>query len=167
MKKLLALILAAIMLMSCILLTSCSGRPELDLDEAEDNLEDEDYYVSYNDDPSDPMYKETFSASNDDDDFLYIYKFDSAAIAKLYLKGLKLNEKQEKEQLELEIKMLQKLIKLYDDEYDSDELDELEDELKDLKKELKDLKNKKNVTYGRSGKTVWYGTKSAIKDSKG
>ena len=167
MKKILAMALAVVMLMGCVLtFASCGTRPELDIDDAEDNLKEEDYIVSVNDDPSDPMYKATLYASNGDDS-LSIYWFDSASVAKLYYQSIKLAEKQQKEELELEIKTLKKVIKLYEDEYKSSELDNLEDELKDLEKKLKDLKSGKDYVYGRSGKVVWYGTKDAIKDSKG
>ena len=167
MKKLLAMALALVMLMGCVLaFASCGSKPETDIDDAEDNLKDEGYSVSANDDPSDPMYKATLTASKDDE-YLRIVWFDSAAVAKLYYQSLQLEEKYEKEELELQIKTLKKVIKLYDDEYKSDELDELEDELKDLEKELKDLKKGDSYVYGRSGKMVWYGTKDAIKDSKG
>lgn len=167
MKKFLALILAAVMLMGCVLaFASCGAKPKLDIDDAEDNLKDEDYMVTVNDDPSDPMYKATLNATNGDD-YLRIIWFDKASVAKLYYQSLKMEEKQEKEELELEIKTLKKLIKLYDDDYKSSELDMLEDELKDLEKELKDLKKGDDRVYGRSGKVVWVGTKTAIKDSKG
>lgn len=161
--------LALIMLMGCVLtFASCSfgPKPELDIDDAEEALEDENYSVSVNDDPSDPMYEATLSASNEDD-YLRIVWFENASVAKLYYKSLKLEREQEIESLKLEIKTLKKVIKLYEDDYKSDELDELEDELKDLEKELDELKSNKEYAYGRSGKVVWYGTKDAVEDSKG
>ncbi len=169
MKKVLSLFLAFVMLTGCVFaFSSCFNRPELDIDDAEDALEDEDYIVSIDDDPSDPMYKQTLRASDaEGEEYLYIIWFDSAAVAKLYYKNLKLEREQEIESLKLEIKTLKKVIKLYDDEYKSEELDELEDELKELEKELKDLKKNKDEVFGRSGKVVWRGTPKAIKESKG
>ena len=43
--------------------------------------------------------------------------------------------------------------------------EELEKQIKELKNELE--KMEEEYTFGKSGKTVWYGTVDAAKDSKG
>ncbi len=164
MKKFLALILASVMILSCmIVFSSCTPRPKMDLEDAEDNLEDEDYYVLYSDDIDEPGYKERLSASNGDD-YLIVIVFEDAKLAKLYYEEAKASMNYEKEELEREIARYEHMLKKYDDDLTSAEVDDMEDELKDLKKELKEYKE---YVIGKSGKTVWAGTKDAIKDSKG
>lgn len=164
MKKFLALILASVMILSCmIVFSSCTPRPKMNLEDAADNLEDEDYYVSYSDDVDEPGYKERLSASNGDD-YLIVIVFSDSKLAKLYYEEAKASMNYEKEELEREIERLEHMLKKYDDDFSSYEIDSMEDELKDLKKELKEYKE---YVIGKSGKTVWAGTKDAIKDSKG
>jgi len=167
MKRILAALLALTLLVcGALTLTSCAPKPELYLEEAKDNLEDADYEVSHVDDEDmlSPAVKESLSA-HDDDNYLYIVVFNDTKSAKLAYKEFKLESDQEIEALELEIKSIKHYLKKYEDDLDSDVIDEYEDELKDLEKELEEEKDE--FVVGRSGKTVWYGTKDAIKDSKG
>jgi len=147
-----------------LVLSSCAvtPKPELDFDDAEDNLEDEDYDVDYYDD-FDEIYVESLYAENDDD-YLVITEYMDSKLANMYYKNLKAELKYEKESLQHDIDTIEHLLKKYDDDYTSSEIDEMEDELKELKKELKDLEK---IVIGKSGKFVWHGTKNAIKDSKG
>ena len=165
MKKFLSLLLAGIMIFSCMLaFSSCVARPEKDLDDARDNLEDEDYIVSYSDDSDQPGYEEYLYARNDKDDTLTVIIFSDTKLAGMYYDEMKAQIQYEKETIKREIKALEHMLKKYDDDMDSDEVDEMEDEIKDLKKELKEYDE---IVIGKSGKTVWMGTKDAIKDSKG
>ena len=163
MKKFLAAILMLIMVLSMV---SCVARPEMDLEEAKDNLEDEDYRVSYTDDEDDldAGYEEMLMASKDDD-YLYVVKFGDVKSAKLAYEELKLEREAEIDETKLEIKKIEHLLKKYERDLDSDEIDEYEDELKELEDKLDDMK--KEFVYGRSGKVVWYGTADAIDASKG
>lgn len=166
MKKLLVVLLALTMLVGTLALTSCGAKPELDLDDAADALEDADYSVSFKDDEDDPSVDEALYARSDDyDDYVYIVVYKDTKTAKLAYKELKLDQDQEKESLELEIKYYEHILNKYEDDMDSDEVDDYEDKLKDLKKELEKLEDGE-IVYGRSGKTVWYGTKKAIEATK-
>ena len=49
-------------------------------------------------------------------------------------------------------------------ELSEDELKEMSEELDDLKEELKDINS---FSLGRSGATIWCGTRNAAKDSRG
>ena len=67
--------------------------------------------------------------------------------------------------MELYIESLEHQLKKYEDDLDSDEINEIEDEIKELNKALEKVEDE--YVIGRSGKTVWAGTKDAIEDSKG
>ncbi len=161
MKKLLVLMLA----MVCVLgLVACAPAPVMDLDDASDNLEDEDYTVFYNEDGDESEgIEETLYASNDDD-HLIIIRFKKASTAKLYYKNLKNTHNRELKSIKANIKYQENLLKNYDGDMDSDTEDYYEDSIKEKEK---DIKESKEYVYGIRGKTVWYGTKDAIKDSKG
>ena len=169
MKKILTALLALAMLLGCVaVFASCGNqgtKPNLDLEEAAEALEDEDYNVTYSDDEDDLSVGvvEQLYASNGDD-YLRVVKYASAATAKIAYEELKLQMETEIEYMELEIKRIEHILKKYDDDLDSDEVDDYEDDLKDLEKELK--KTKKDYCYGISGKYVWAGTSDAAKDSE-
>ena len=182
MKRKLAVLLALAMLIGCVaLFASCGAKPELDLEKAKDALEDEDYTVYYSDDEDDlPVYAEgVLSASDDDDNYVYIMRFADAKTAKLYYNTLKIDRdneiaeiKAEIKSLKAEIKASEQVLKKYEDDMKSDEIEDLEDEIEELEDEIKDLEKeledmKEDYVIGRSGKVVWYGTADAIKDSKG
>ena len=163
MKKFLSLLLAGIMIFSCLtVFASCASKPEMDLDDAEENLEDEDYYVSYDEDCDDPGYKERLSAYKNGDS-LTIIVFSDSKLAEITYKYLKNSLANFKKDLEREIKTMEHILKKYDDDMSSSEIDDMKDKIKDYKKELEEYDE---LVIGKSGKTVWYGTKDAIKDSK-
>ncbi len=159
----------AVLLLICSLLSfcSCASRPLLDLKEAAENLEDEGYVVTYNDDAedSDPSEQEYLYAYGDSDDRLVITVFTHSRMATLRYESLKMSYENNIDSIKLQIETLKYEIKKYGDDLDDDELDELEDELDELEDELEYYKE--DYCIGKSGKTVWYGTKDAIKDSKG
>ncbi len=163
-KKLFVLALA---LMMVIGLVACAPAPEMDLEDAAENLEDEDYLVSYIDDEDDlsPGRVESLSAENDDGDELNVIRFEKSSTAKAFYNYRKVLKSNEKASLKEEIKNLKHLLKNYEDDMKNDEIDDLEDELKDLEKEL-DKFEEENI-LGIKGKVVWYGNKSAVEDSKG
>ncbi len=168
MKKLLISLLLALMLCATAVFgvacsTNLGPKPELDLDEVQEVLEDEDYYVYVYEDDLDPEFEATLSAYNDDD-HLYIAWFNDKETAKIYFEQIKLEYDSEVAGMENQIKMIEHKLDKYDDDLDSDEIDDLKDELKELKKELKNLKEES--AYGIDGKVVWYGTVDAIKDTK-
>ncbi|MBR2431308.1 MAG: hypothetical protein IKB23_00140 [Clostridia bacterium] len=157
--KLLALLLLVAMTLTMV---SCAGRPKLNIDKAKDNLEDNGYIVVTYDDLTIGV-EEVLSASNGDDS-LYIGKFDTAKMAKLEYNQLKEKYDYEIKALKLEIKEVKYILKKYKNELKSDEIDYYEDRLKDLQEELEEMK--KDYVFGISGKTVWYGTADAAKDSR-
>lgn len=179
--------LVAVVLLLCTIFTisSCSlfSRPPRDLEKAADNLEDEDYYVRYYDDEDDiyiPGVVEYLSASDEDgENYLTVLVFKTSKAASLYKQSVKMSLDHEMEEIKNkieeykhEIKMLEYTLKKFDDDLDSDEIDEIEEEIdyyedriKEYEKELKELK--KETVIGKSGKTIWFGTKDALKDSKG
>ena len=165
MKKLLTLALALAMIFSCLFVfASCDEpKPELDLEDAVDNLENEDYEVTYDDDVDDVGIDERLSASNDDDEHIMIIVFQDSKLAKMYYEELKASVEYEKESLERELEMYEHMLKKYEDDLSNSEIDEMEDDIKALKK---DIKTYNHYVIGRSGKTVWVGTEDAIEDSQ-
>ena len=171
MKKILSMLLVVVMLATCIMaLSACAPKPALkDLEEVAETLEDADYYASYSDDEDylgigmvERLY--AYDKDDDSDNTLVIIVYESAKLAKIAYKEAKLNLEMEEKELKLEIKKIETILKEYSGELKSAEIDAYEDELKDLEEELELYKE---YVVGISGKTVWYGTKEAIKDSKG
>ena len=157
-------------------------KPNFDLKEAENNLEDKDYTVNTTEykhpEDSNGRLERLSATSEDGESNLEIVIFDNAKLANLYYEECKLEreakiyiyEMQIKAQ-ENELKELQTLLSKYGKELSSSEIDDLGDEIaellsdiKEAKADLKELKNESVV--GKSGKKVWAGTKDAIKDSK-
>ena len=168
MKKILSMLLAVVMLATCFMaLSACAPRPYLkDLEEAAENLEDADYFATYTDDEDylDVGEVERLTASDDDDNILYVVVYASNKLASLSYEELKASLEAEKESTKREIERIKHILKKFDDELESAEIEKYEDDLEELEEELEEYKN---VVIGKSGKTVWYGTKDAIKDSKG
>ncbi len=156
--------LIALMLVFCTIftLTSCSV-PEFDLENAKENLEDEDYYVSYREDYEIGISEYLYASS--DDDMLRVFICETRKMAKLIYQELKLSMESEMESLKLEIKSVKHILNKFEDEMSDDEIDEYEDRLDELEEQLELYK--KEYVIGKRGKTVWAGTKDAIKDSKG
>jgi hypothetical protein len=169
MKKLTVKLLAlALLVASVFSLASCSlfaPKPETDLKDAEKALEDNKYTVSHVDDEDELSagVAEYLSASNDDD-YLRVTIYKDSTLASIAYEELQQNLKEEKAAIKRNIKKYKHLIKKYkDDLKDDDLLDSYEDRLEDYEEQLEEMKN---AVIGKSGKTVWAGTKDAIKDSK-
>ena len=142
------------------ILTSCGGqgpKANLDLEKAAENLEDEDYFVTFEDDEDElgVGVVQMLNARNDDD-FLYVTEYEDSKSAQIAFDIRKQNYNAQVEQLKLEIQVYEHQLKKYEDD--------LEDEIKELTKKLEELEE--DYCFGISGKFVWYGTIDAIEDSK-
>ena len=162
--KILTLILCIIMIFA---ITSCSAKPEFDLDNAKENLEDNDYTVNvYDENDEDdlaPGETEKLVASNSDE-YICIIIYEDTDMAKLTYEKWKFTYDSEIKTLELQIKTIKHILDKYEGDLTSDEIDDYEDEIKELNKNLE--KTKEDYVFGISGKIVWYGTADAIEDSK-
>lgn len=166
MKKIIVTLLAAAMLISCVcVLASCGGqgsKPELDLEDAAENLEDEDYIVEYEDDEDNlsANVAEKLTARNSDGDYIYITVYKDSKSASMAFDELKLKFDYQVKYAKAELKKMKHMVKKYEDDvsYDEDDIEDFEEEFKEGKAEY---------CYGKSGKIVWEGTKNAVKDSKG
>ena len=169
MKKIITTLLALAMILSCVVVfSSCSlfaPKPELDLEDAKDNLEDADYSVSYEDDEDllGPGVAEQLYAY-DDDNFLRVTVYEDSKSASLAYDEIKMELDHEKESIKLTIKSIEHVLDKYEDDLEDEEIDELEDMLEEYQDELEEYED---YVIGKSGKTVWAGTKDAIEDSKG
>ena len=155
-------------------LASCFEPKPLikDLEKAAENLEDEDYMVRYTDDEDELSVGQVekltaYKYGDDYDDYetLTVIVFEDTKSAKLYYEAEKLDFDRELESYEIELKKYEHLLNKYEDDLDSDAIEEIEDEIKELEKAIEEYKD--TYVVGRSGKTVWAGTKDAIEDSKG
>lgn len=170
MKKTLKIALALLLAIACVLpLVSCGAKPKLNLEKAEEKLEDNDYRVSLVDDEDDLEYGMLayLSASAEKgDDTITIVKFKTKKLAKLYYKQAKLEIEQEIEALKLQIKIAKYELKKFDKDMDSDAEKYYEDYIEELEDSLKEAKESLDF-IGRSGKYVWVATsKDVIKDTK-
>ena len=172
MKKILSLLLALVMLVTCFMaLSACAPRPYLkDLEEAAENLKDAKYDVYYSD-KEDELKKwygfgvvEALDADDADDNELVVVVFETSKLARLHYEEKKLAMEYSKDSLEQNIKKVKHILKKYGDDLKSAEEDYYKELLEQYEEQLDMLKD---VVIGISGKTVWYGTKDAIKASKG
>ena len=164
MKKLLTGLLALLMLLSSVfVLSSCAKKPDLDLEDAKDALEDADYIVYYEDDSDTTSIEEMLSARKDEYS-LTIIKFEKSSTAKLAYQELKMEHEYEIEALKLEIKSTKHMLSKYEKDLSSAEIDSYEDDIKEMEKELEELQ--KETVIGRSGKYVWTGDLKAVEATK-
>ena len=174
MKRLLSLLLATVLLVGCMFsLIACGNvgpKPELDLDTAAENLEDEDYEVEVIDD-ADELEELEDSAMCGVEEYLTAYKrvekkngeykylrlqiivFEDSKTAKKYFEFIKLRYdmqvyelEQEIEELKDEIKDIEKEIEYVESQmefmqYLMDEFDvDYDDEYEELEEEIDELK---------------------------
>ena len=156
-------------------------KPNFDLEDAADNLEDEDYTSSsigiemYEDDEDklDIGVVEELNAINDDD-YLTVTVYATKKLADMAYDALERSHEAQLEYYKATIKRLKYMIKKFEDELEDREvswseydnmLEQYEERLEDLEKEFKEYKDE--YVFGQSGKKVWEGTKDAIEDSKG
>ena len=173
MKKWLSAILCIVTVLMCVLVfASCAAKPELDLETAAENLEDEDYNVQYSDDEDEldvnVAERLTASKSNGDDyddyEYIQITVYKDVKSAKAMYEMLKLQQEVSKKSMKNEIEQLKNKLATYEDDLENEDIDDIEDEIEELEESLERLEE---IVYGRSGKTVWYGTKDAIDATKG
>lgn len=156
MKKILSILLViATMLTVCMSLVACGGpKPKLDLDKAEENLEDKGYYVEIIDEEEDIIYEADYAGyaievilyAEDEsrEDVIFIMKFKTSKDARMYYKTITSSQK-----------LYEYILKKFGRDMDDEEKDYLEEMIE-----------RENVK-GYFGKYVWFGTKDAIKDTKG
>ena len=165
MRKFLSLSLALLLLLGGVLMLGSCGEkdpiPELDFDEAVENLEEEGYYVWRDDEYAEE--EESFYAYLKDD-YISVTEYKSEEIAKLAYKNLKQEKKEMISHLKDQIDILEDLYDELKDSLSGDDLDELKDEIRYCEKQLE--KYTEDYVIGRDGKIVWYGTRRAIKDSQ-
>ncbi len=136
-KTFLKLIATALLVCMIVALAACTPKPQLDFTKAKENLEEEGYLVV--------VIGDSLTATKDLEDFLQIYVFDNEGDAEDMYEDLKKERDDDIEELREEIKSAE-----------GEEKEELQDELDDMQEWV----------VGISGKTVWIGTKDAIKASK-
>lgn len=158
-------VFALALLAPAMVFTSCSAQPELDLRDAQDNLEDNDYYVTLTDsDELLELNQEQILFASRGDDSITIIEYKDSKSARLAYEAIKFEYETLIKELKLEIKNLEHLLSKYEKELNSHEIDDLEDEIKELNKEMEDAKEE--YFFGRRGKFVWVGSFDAIEDSK-
>ena len=179
MKKFIAILLVVLMTVSCaVVLSSCdmnskkdkddekpskTPTPELDIDEAKENLKDAGYEVGidYDSNLPDGCY-EGLWGENDEDEWIYIYYFEDEDYASDYYDKFIEEHEHCIEELKEEIEDIK--LELKDDSLDNDEKKELEGSLEWYEEYLEMYQN---TIIGKKDARVWAGTKQAIKDSKG
>ena len=150
-----------------------TSRPLFDdLDAAKENLENADYVVTYMTQEdmlgsylADEGIVKYFVAEDDseDDNMLLIAVFESNELAKIYYKQMKNQLDAMIKNTKLQIQLLEYKLENSDDLTD-DEIEDFKEEIEDYKEDLKEYRN---YVIGREGDTFWYGTKDAVKASKG
>ena len=166
MKRILAAILLVVLVFSSVIvLSSCGAKPKLNLEVAKENLEEEGYSVSYDDDSSTLGVKETLSAreSNGENE-INVVVCTTVKYAKLKYEELKMQLNNSKENYKLQIKTLKYKLRAFSKDLSSSEKEAYEESIERYEENLKEMND---IVIGRSGKTVWYGTKDAIKATKG
>ena len=186
MKKTLRSIIALMILLCTVFaISSCVAQPPKDLETAADNFEDADYDVVMYYDDADDIYiagvvEYLLARENEKDgETLYIYVFETAKAAKLYYNTLKLGRDHEIESIKnsiesykAQIKYMEYILENCDDDLSKSEIESYEDRIESYEEDIEEMMEeleelKKEYVLGISGKTVWYGTKQAIKDAKG
>ncbi len=175
MKKVLSLVMAAVLLVGAVFaFSSCTARPEMDLEKAKENLEKEGYSVTYYSgedealDVGEAEYLRAYKAAESEDEdskSLTVIVFESNAVAKAYYESEKAQGEAELESLKAYIKVLKAQLKAGEDDMTEEEIAKIEEEIEEMEEDIKEYKE--NYVLGRSGKTVWYGDKDAVDASRG
>lgn len=184
MKRILSLILALAMALSCAFaLTSCQDdTPELDLEYATENLEKAGYTVRLIRGQSELksydfigcvkaicVNNDSKALSNVFNSPVYRYclvvaEFESSETAELYVEKYSLMVEQDRIEAENEIDYYENLLDKYKKYLDSDELEEYNEVIKEGKRALLELDD---IVVGRSGSTAWFGSRTAVELSRG
>ena len=153
-----------VLLTICVLVLSSCASPELDFDDAKVTLEEKGYTVLHTKNPLTEGMVASFTASNDDDEYLYMAEYESSALASVQYDKVKLQYETEEKETQLEIDELEAFYDLYKDQMSDEKKQAHKDDIAELEKSIDDLND--NFTFGRSGCIIWYGTVQAVKDSK-
>lgn len=162
MKKL-TLAICIILALCTLMLSSCAS-PDLDFADAKNTLEGKGYSVTYTQNPLTEGMVASFSASNADEEYLYMVEYQSSALASAQYEKIKLQFDTEEKELEIDKKELEAFYDLYKGQLTDEEKQSYKDDIQAIKDSIKDLND--NFTYGRSGCFIWYGTVGAVKDSR-
>ena len=187
MKKFISLLLATMMILGCMLtLSSCfllknDPEPELDLEDAQENLEDKDYIVIYqdNEDELPDGVVEQLVAENVESGYtITITVYKDKDLAELAYKAQKLKDEKNEKMLKaddadavavryepkldkLEYQKAKHMLENYKRDLDDDEIEK-------YKKIVDEYENgSSDKVYGHSGNVYWYGSKAAVEDSNG
>ena len=170
-KILFTLLLAFVCLIACV---SCQKKPELDIDDAEENLKEAGYYISKStwsdfsemvDNCTSVGAEEYLQAFDNDDNAIFIIKYDSAKTAKYAYEIFKLQKDQRAEEVSLEIEAGEYVLKKYSDKLSTSEIERIRENMRDIQEDFDEEIGKLEI--GISGKTVWIGHAIAIKASRG
>ena len=174
MKKILAALLALMMVVACVAtLASCGKAVPADYEDAKKALEDAEYMVSGYDKDAEvksrpgveayiSAYKAIEGEGDEDDTYVGVYVFycENSDMAKIIYKEYKLQLEQYVEELELDIEKYELILEKYADDFTDEQKEDYEDKLEDMKKELETYKD--DYVVGKKGTIVWYGNKEAV-----
>lgn len=183
MKKILTLIFSSMLVLSLMMaLSSCKNpfkkeeeipTPELDLDDAFDNLEDEGYDVYLYDEKedTDPGEEECLYAYDYDHSeyYLKIVEYEDEELANLNYERYKQLLADRITYMEKEIAALKYMLEnvvesdKYAEYYDEEEIEDLEEWIDEMEE---DLEAYKKYVVGIDGCYVWFGHPEMIEDSK-
>lgn len=153
-----------VLLTICVLVLSSCASPDLDFDDAKVALEEKGYSVLHTKNPLKEGMVASLTASNDDDEYLYMAEYESSALASVQYDKVKLQYETEESETQLEIDELEAFYDLYEDQLSDEEKQAYKDDIEELEESLDDLHS--SFVFGRSGCIIWYGTAQAVKDSK-
>ena len=146
-----------------VLFNYSDEKPELDFKTAKKALKDADYDVTLEEDDLPFGVAKQLRADNEDDDGLYIIEYEDEELAKMAFEERLVAIEYYISIYEISIQNIEYVLKEYSTTLTSDEADDYKEELADAKKELKNYEEE--FVMGREGCIVWYGTKTAAKDS--
>ena len=168
MKKFIAvlLVLAVLAGAAYYVVNFVINKPNMsDLDALKEKLEKADYMVSYteNGESGDGIIEYFMATNEESEDALVIMVFDDKEYAKLYYRELKIRLDYTMKSLELQIDQYEYMLEK-DEDLSESEIERYEKYIEDAEE---DLEHYKDIILVRQGDTIWYGTKDAIKASRG
>lgn len=147
---------AGLVTLGCLFsIAACS--PKLNIDKAEEALRAKEYEVEIERDPSfegiDGLVEKSLYAERNED-WIEIYEFTNKKTAKLYYQTKKNTYEAEIQVLEDCVTYYEHILAEYDDDLDSNKIDELEDLVKGFEDEIEKYQEKMEA-FGINGKYVW------------
>jgi len=107
---------------------------------------------------------ERLTAVNEDGDSLTIIVYEDKKLASFEYDEMKRELDTAKKELKEQIKYYEYLLKEYEDDMEDEQVEFYEEGIEEAEEQLEQMEE---AVVGKSGSTVWYGTKTAIEDSKG